>query len=60
MMKRQKNEYESLREELVKYANEPDNNSQIMLKSSYTKKRKSTINKIRYKIANLSLEPGDI
>lgn len=60
MKKYQKKEYESLREELVKQANEPTISSEIYHKMSYSKKRKSTINRIRHKISSLTLEYGDI
>lgn len=60
MKKNQKKAHKELREELVKRANETNFLSENTLRSLSSKKRKSTINRIRYKIANLSIEPGDI
>lgn len=60
MKKQVEREYETLRNELVKTANDFDNPYQKSLKDTYSRKRKSTINKIRYKIANLTMEEGDI
>lgn len=60
MKKRIQNEYESLRDELVKNANELESLYNKSIRDSYYKKRKSTINKIRYKISNLTIEDGDI